>query len=246
MQIINKAKITAIFVVILMITSVSVLAIPVHAQAIPPPHGGAPAANGSIPLPAGVTPDMTVDPKAVVAARPTLVGLGQTILINLWLEPPVALSRYLTGYKVTLTKPDKTTDVVTLPSYQGDSTAYFEYVVDQVGTWKIDFNFPGGYFPAGNYTVPLGISGIAGAGGQPYTETFTRSFYYAPTDALQQTVTVQTEMVASWPPIPLPTEYWTRPVQFENREWSQISGDFPWSGPGQDSINGYTWPADTS
>ena len=243
MQIINKAKITAIIFVILMMTSSSLLAMPVNAQ---PAHGGAPAANGSILLPAGVTPDMTIDDTVVVTVNPHVVGVGQAVLINLWMEPAVSLTRYLTGYKVTLTKPDGTTDVFTLNSFQGDSTAWLSYVPDKVGAWKVDFTMPGGYFPAGNYTVPLGISGIAGAGGVPYMESFTRSLYYAPATAQQQTFTVQSDMVASWPPAPLPTDYWTRPIPFENREWSQISGDYPWFGPGSASINGYTWPANTN
>jgi hypothetical protein len=45
------------------------------------------------------------------------------------------------------------------------------------------------------------------------------------------TITVQQDWVASWPAVPLPTDYWTRPVPYENREWAQISGDFPWRGP---------------
>ena len=243
MQIINKAKITAIIFVILMMTSSSLLAMPVNAQAA---HGGAPAANGSVPLPAGVTPDLTVNPTLIVTESPSILGLGQTILINVWFEPPVALTRYITGFKVTLTKPDGSTDVLTLNSFQGDSTSWSYYVPDQLGAWKVDCSQAGAYFPAGNYTVPLGISGLAGAGGVPLTETFTKSFYYAPSNAPQQTFTVQQDMIASWPPAPLPSEYWTRPIEFENREWSQVAGDYPWTGPGQDFINGYTWPADTN
>ena len=34
----------------------------------------------------------------------------------------------------------------------------------------------------------------------------------------------------SWPPSPLPTDYWTRPVSPENREWAAILGDYPYGG----------------
>jgi len=239
----DKTKSTTILAIVLLMASVTLIAMPVNAQ---PSHGGAPAANGSILLPAGVTPDMTIDDTVVVTVSPHVLGLGQTLLINMWMEPAVSLTRYLTGYKVTLTKPDGSTDVFTLNSFQGDSTAWMNYAPDQIGTWKVDFEMPGAYFPAGNYTVPLGISGIAGAGGVPYMESFTRSLYYAPFTAQQQTFVVQSDMISSWPGSPLPTDYWTRPIPFENREWSQVAGDYPWFGPGAASINGYNWPADTS
>jgi hypothetical protein len=38
--------------------------------------------------------------------------------------------------------------------------------------------------------------------------------------------TVQEEPIPSWPPAELPTDYWTRPINSDNREWYQISGDW--------------------
>ncbi len=243
MQFSKKILNTVAILAILLMTSSVMLTTPVQAQDIS--HGGSPSGvpNGSIPLPSGVTADMTIGDTIVVAVRPHTVGIGQPVLINFWMEPPVALSRYIAGFQLAITKPDGTVETLTLNSFQGDSTGYAEIKPDQLGTWKVDLTMPGAYFPAGNYTVPLGISGIAGAGGVPYTETFTRSLYYKPSSAVQQTFTVQSEAVASWPPAPLPTNtYWTRPVEFENREWATILGDFPWSGPG----GGTNWPADTN
>ncbi len=46
----------------------------------------------------------------------------------------------------------------------------------------------------------------------------------------------------SWPAAELPTDYWTRPIHFENREWWQIAGNYPWYGPG----GGQDWPAGTN
>ena len=34
-------------------------------------------------------------------------------------------------------------------------------------------------------------------------------------------------MVASWPSVPLPTDYWKRPISAENREWYPIAGAIP-------------------
>ena len=64
-----------------------------------------------------------------------------------------------------------------------------------------------------------------------YTDSFTRSMYYKPTSTSERTLTVQEEMVYSWPESDLPTDYWTRPAVKENREWWTILGDYPWRGP---------------
>lgn len=53
---------------------------------------------------------------------------------------------------------------------------------------------------------------------------------------------MQDELVASWPASPLPTDYWTRPISPENREWWEIAGDYPWAGVG----GGLNWPAETN
>ncbi|HLN45250.1 MAG TPA: PQQ-binding-like beta-propeller repeat protein [Candidatus Sulfotelmatobacter sp.] len=182
-------------------------------------------------LPAGVTPDMERKSDPYLSFRPNPVGVGQTILVNLWAVPGPSFVRYFTGYKVTFTKPDGTTDAVTIDSYRADSTAWFEYTVDQVGTWKIKFDMPGQYFPAGNYTMPAGTSQAG------YTDSYTRSLYYKPASTPERTLIVQEAWVASWHEAPLPTDYWTRPIAPENREWWTIGGHFPWRGPS----GGSTW-----
>jgi hypothetical protein len=203
--------------------------------------GGAPqgTSGASIPLPAGVTPDYTTISYAYLSARPPVLGIGQTLLVNVWICPGVFVGNYFVGYVVTVTKPDGTTEKITLNSYNGDATSWFEYVPDTIGTYKFKFDFPGGYFPAANYYTNPGA--FFGAG--TWTN-MTQSRYYKPASTPYETnVTVQSEMISSWPPSPLPTDYWTRPVHFENREWSVLLGNYPWSGSGV----GYPdWPAGTN
>ena len=95
-----------------------------------------------IPLPAGITPDMTMTPTAYLSFRPNPVGVNQLILVNLWLTDSPSQTRYFSDFKITFTKPDGTTDVLTLNSYYADGTAWFEYKVDQIGEWKVKFEFP--------------------------------------------------------------------------------------------------------
>jgi PQQ-like domain len=229
---------TTIAIALILLAIAATIAIPVQAQI--GANGGSPtnAPNGSIPLPAGVTPDTTVKSDIYLSFRPNPVGIGQPILVNVWLDPGPSYVRHLNSFKITFERPDGTTDVVTLNSYPADGTAWFEYVPEQLGTWKIKFEFPGGYFPAGNYTVPIG----SGTDYDGYTESYNMSCYYLPDSTDWQTLTVQSAMVASWPPSPLPTDYWTRPIEPENREWWQVAGNYPWHGPG----GGPDWPAKTA
>ncbi|HLN46061.1 MAG TPA: PQQ-binding-like beta-propeller repeat protein [Candidatus Sulfotelmatobacter sp.] len=224
----NKmAKITAITVTVIMIASTILLALPAQAQSTLP--AGVTPTNlqdgGSTLLPSGVTPDLQLDSTVYLSFSPNPIGLGQPLLVNLWMQPPVHVSRQLKGFSVTFTKPDGTKDIISpIDSYKGDATAWFTYPVDQVGTWKIKLDFPGAFFPAGNYTVPEGTF----MGTQ--TVSFTQSCYYKPASTEEQLLTVQQDMVMSWPPAALPTDYWTRPISPENREWWPIAGNYPSTG----------------
>jgi len=110
-------------------------------------------------------------------------------------------------------------------SYVADGTAWFEWVADELGVWKFKLEFPGVYYPAGRYLDGYIINATSGGTNYP------QSVYYQPSTSKEMTITVQQDWVYSWPVVPLPTDYWTRPVPYENREWWPIAGDFPWRGP---------------
>ncbi len=199
--------------------------------------------GSSMPLPTGVTADETVTTSAHLSYRPNPVGLNQPILVNLWMQPPIHVTHYFkNAFMVTFTKPDGTTEQVgPLSSYQGDSTAWFEKKMDQMGTWTIKFDFLGAYFPAGNYTIVAGT--FSGQGGVSTNAVFPNSIYYAPSSDGPYNITVQQDLIASWPTAPLPTDYWTRPIEPQNREWWPIAGNYPATG----ILGGGTdWPADTN
>ena len=62
--------------------------------------------GGSLPLPSGVTPDYSVETSARLSFRPNPVGVGQQVLINALIVPPVHVSRYLKDLTIIITKPD--------------------------------------------------------------------------------------------------------------------------------------------
>jgi hypothetical protein len=225
----NRAKLTATIVIVLLTASLMLMAMPVQAAisgAVGPaleytaagyPHLG--------PLPAGVTPAYTYATTAYMSLTPNPIGVGQQVLVNVWTCPGTMNQFYRQGYTVTIQKPDGTTDVIgPFNSYMADCTGWFNYVVDQVGTWKFKFDHPGTYVPAGTYVTRPGFPDL-------YPNfTLGASIYYGPSSTDWQELTVQQDQVLSWPSVPLPTDYWTRPISSENREWYVISGNYPWTG----------------
>jgi hypothetical protein len=187
-----------------------------------------------------------------MSVSPNPIGLGQNFLINLWLEPPSHYTRFFSGYSVTITKPDGTTQVLgPYNSYQGDATEWLSYTADQVGNWSFQFNFAGNYFPNGTYfngkvynsqaeIPPALLVGISSFGGPYYLD----SAYYQPSQSPVTTINVQQDMVASFPAAPLPTDYWTRPINIVDREWWIIGGQYPFAGQGGSDCPG--WPANTN
>jgi outer membrane protein assembly factor BamB len=228
----KKLQSTSTIILVLLMATVIITAMPARAQVIAEQQ---PTAGQ---LPANVTPDTSLDVNAFLSVTPNPIGVGQTLLVNIWLVPPIHVNRqFIQAYKVTITKPDGTTEVYgPLDSYQGDATAWFNYVPGQVGTWKFKFDFLGMYFPAGRYYNGKIVTNTT-------LGTVLGSAYYKPASTKEVELTVQTDQVYSYPPSAWPTDYWTRPVYTENREWWPIIGNWPSTGI---VGGGQYWPANTN
>jgi PQQ-like domain len=228
------AKTTAIAIALLMTASIVLIS-----EAVQPAQAQLAATQPtSGPMPAGATADFTVTVTPYLSVRPNPVGINQQLLINIWNLPAPNAHRNFKDMKLTITKPDGTQEVLTMNSYPADGTAWLEYVVDQIGDWKFKYDFPGMYFPAGRYLDGNVIT--ATSGGTVYT-----SAYYSPSSTKETTITVQGDMVWSWPAAPLPTDYWTHPISFDNREWWTIAGNYPWHGPSGGSAWNELYPETT-
>jgi hypothetical protein len=207
------------------------------------------AQQPTVTLPSGVTPSVTAETIAHLSFRPRIVGLGQPVLVNEWIQAItlVANFKFYQAYKVTFTKPDGTTDTVVKDSYVADTTAWFEYTPDQVGKWSVKLDFLGQYFPNGTYFNGMVYPNTTAIG--PYTAgqfgapAYSNSIYYQPSSDGPYTLVVQDQPVESWPITSPPTDYWTRPVTTHNREWWSILGNFPATGI---VGGGDYWPADTN
>ena len=174
---------------------------------------------------------------AVVSPSP--VGVGQYVSIIMYnpMQPPDASFtndiRY--EYKIKITKPNG--DIINLPSgsehaevgssvgktFVSDSTGstFTIFVPDQVGNWNITVTFQELFFRWYSSDVQRDY----------YGTTFLSSSY-------TYTLPVQQEPVAAvTPPIePVPTEFWSRPIEGQNTQWYQISSN--WLNNANDRDNG--------
>jgi len=224
---INKAKTTALIVTMLLMTSVALMMIPLQGQEdeyVTTEEGTFPG-----PVPAGETPDHTFQTVAYLSFRPNPIGVGQSLLVNVWVSPGLYHAFFMHDYKVTIEDPDGNQEVRMMDSYYGDATAWFEFTPDQVGTWKLKFEQPGLWIPAPqNYEDhPLG-TGFFGPPDNIYR--LKESIFYTASETDWQELTVQQDAVLSWPPSDLPTDYWERPANLVHREWWSILGNYPFSG----------------
>ena len=141
----NKSKISTAILLLIMMTSAVLVGLPnlVQAQANvsnTQAHGGSivTGVTGG-PLPAGVTPSFTVTTTSYLGFSPNPIGIGQLLLVNIWQEPATNVNRAHTGYIVKMTKPDGTVLTIgPITSYDGDTSAWFNYIPDQVAHGKFN------------------------------------------------------------------------------------------------------------
>ena len=154
-----------------------------------------------------------VDSWPFINAIPNPAQVGTTVLLHvgsLW--PIGTVDSGWEGLTVTITKPDNTT--TTLGPIRTDSTGGTgaSFIPDMVGTYKLQTHFPqqqapvmaGGFFeanPPSNATMLAGDS-----------------------DVLE--LIVQEEPIMHYPDQPLPTEYWSRPINDQLWSWASIAGNW--------------------
>ena len=175
-------------------------------------------ASVALPIVNAHTPAWSVPTYAYVKVNPNPVGVGQTVLVVFWLDkvPPTASGiggdRWR-GYQVAVTKPNG--DKETLGPFTSDpvGSGYSPYIPDQVGTYTFAFSFPGQVLSLS------GPAGIPGGASDYINDTFMAS-------NATTTLTVQQEPISQPGGYPLPTQYWTRPIEGQNTEWFSIASNW--------------------
>ena len=166
-------------------------------------------------LPAIAQPGVTLKTYPFIDAIPNPVGVGEDVLIRFGILQQLPSVEYgYEGLTVTVTKPDGNTE--TLGPFKTDSTGstYTMYKPTAAGTYKLKLNFPEQVWKWGNfYNLEGGnmiFNGTTMAGST--SETID--------------LVVQDEPRQYYPGHPLPSEYWTRPIDPQLREWASIAGNW--------------------
>ena len=146
---------------------------------------------------------------------PDPVGVGQEVMLVVWTNhmPPTTPTDYLLGsvgnraawtkITATITAPDGTEQTVALPVTDPVGGTFYSFIPDKMGNYSVQVHFP-----------------------QQWKNTTTYNRLYQAHDSEIATFTVQEEQLQWLPGVPLPTDYWTRPIHGFNREWSQIAGNW--------------------
>jgi len=174
------------------------LTIAVPLVALPTANAQAPKTKNTFPL---------------IGALPNPIGVGQETLI--WLGITDFTTRPQMGWKgltVTVTRPDGTTE--TLGPFMTDTTGMTGtvYVPSMVGNYTLQTHFP-------EQKVEAEFLG-------PPPRTQPIGTIMKASSSEKYVLIVQQEPIKFHPGVPLPTEYWTRPIDAQAREWSAISGNW--------------------
>ena len=147
---------------------------------------------------------MQFDTYAVIMPTPEKVGVGQTIMVSMRIDKmgvgTTIRANLFTGYMVKITNPDNTVENKGPLTADATSGAWFLYAPTKVGTYKFQFSFPG-----------------------MWINTTATQRYYKPSISSIAEVIVQEQPFTSYPEVPIPTDYWTRPVYAENKNWWSIA-----------------------
>ena len=168
------------------------------------------------------TPKWQIPTYAYVQAVPNPVGVGQSALIYMWVDKipdgaELGNNIRFQNYQLKITAPDGTVQTQTFATIQDPtSNQHYSFTPDQVGTYTLNFTFPG-Y----TYTYTGLISSFFG----PPSQSAYLNDTYLPSSA-SATLTVQETAIPTIETVPLPSAYWERPIYGENPNWYSISSNW--------------------
>ena len=196
------------------------------------------ASTTLIPRASAHTPAWQIPTYAYINASPNPIGVGQTLIIYMWLDcvygaaggassipgtsgytasaALLANDYRFHNYELTITAPNgavstQTWAVCTDPT----SDQSYTYTPTAVGTYNLTFSYAGQVY---------------GANGDGYANSILVNDTYLPSSA-STTLVVQSSPIPS--PVtsePLPTNFWSTPIYGENTNWYTISSN--WLGSG--------------
>jgi FOG: WD40-like repeat len=159
-------------------------------------------------------PSWTITPVAYCYATPSPCGVGQTGLIVGWLNYVISGASTTNNirfenYKFIITAPDGTEETYDFDTVEDTTSSQaLSYTPKQAGTYNITFLFPGQTFDFGGAY---------------------NGDYYTPANATYSWI-VQEEAATELPQNPLPSEYWSRPINQNQNTYTALTLGSNWLG----------------
>ncbi|MGE5533671.1 MAG: PQQ-binding-like beta-propeller repeat protein [Bacillota bacterium] len=147
-------------------------------------------------------PPTTTETHAFLSTNPRIIGVGQNVLVNMWVLPvAINFQDRLSNYTLVITAPDGTKQTYGPFTANNEAGYSIVYTPKTTGNYTMQFTYPGQFFASRNSTYTSSQSEIL-------------------------TLPVQQEPIPLYPQNPLPSYYWTEPINTLNRNWYSISGSW--------------------
>lgn len=153
---------------------------------------------------------------AYVSAAPDPIGIGQTANIVFWIDKVMPTAAGYAGdrwfFFLDIKAPDNTT--TTKGPFTSDPVggSFYAFTPEETGTYTITVRFG-----------PQVITGSNGTGIYNYNIAINNTYLAS---SATTTLTVQEESLPDPINYPLPTEYWTRPIDGQNTPWYTIASNW--------------------
>ena len=175
-----------------------------------------------IPFTNAHTPAWTIKTWSFVNVRSSVLGVGQEQLVAFWLQdyPPTAEAAFgdRWTFYVDVIKPDGTNETLGPNISDNVGGGFTTFTPTETGNYTVVSRFIEHQITGLPISPGKTISTINGA-------AYVNDTYLASTSD-PVIFTVQEEPIPLWPEAPLPTEYWTRPINMANRDWYVITGNW--------------------
>jgi hypothetical protein len=168
------------------------------------------------------TPPWTVPTWTYIVPYNNVIGVGQQEKFIFWLgvsPPPTASGAFGDRWTFTIeiTKPDGTKDNLGPLTSDPVGGGYTFYTPSQIGNYSAIAKFPGKVITG----IPLQPNwGPSSSGYASLNDT------YSPSTSDPITFTVTQAPIQLWPEAPLPTQFWTRPINGANQNWWSLAANW--------------------
>jgi hypothetical protein len=142
------------------------------------------------------------------------VGVGQDVLLRYGVIQQLGYPEDgWTDIEVKIVHPDETIETLTGLTTDSTGGSAVRFIPPEAGTYQLETYFPEQTFPQTYFDFQRGV-------------LITTATVVEETHSETVELVVTEEQLPDYPGMPLPTEYWSRPVDPQLREWYSISGNW--------------------